>query len=125
MAKIESLALLGADVFTLHTTRSKANTDGTGGRHASPVTHPKYRLPENGASPGNDEYGRPHIFPEWVVKSKNQVFLEALWLRMSLVDVSFNFHLVDLKTHLAPSAPQSKTRILIGSCKLLHHTSAH
>ncbi|KZP27748.1 hypothetical protein FIBSPDRAFT_886304 [Athelia psychrophila] len=85
VAKIEALALVGADMFTLHTTHSKVNRDGTEGCHDSPVTQPKYRLPQEGAPPSKDVYGRQHVLPKWVVKSENLNFLEALRVHMTYV----------------------------------------
>lgn len=89
-------------MFTLHTTHSKVNRDGTEGCHDSPVTQPKYRLPQEGAPPSKDVYGRQHVLPKWVVKSENLNFLEALRVHMTYVKVCFNCLLVDLTSSPAP-----------------------
>lgn len=108
LAKTETLALVGADVYTLHTTRNKVNRGGTEGCHASPVTQPKFRIPARGTPPSNDVYGRPYIVPEWVVKSENLVFLEALQMCMSLVNICFNLFIVNLTSSPGPQCPAIK-----------------
>lgn len=99
VAKTEALALVGAELYTERGSRKHRNFTGHSLATfiAKPVKRRKFRLPM-GTAATNDEFGRPHVVPQWYRHAANEMFLNALYARMTLVKVSFLVLYVELKS---------------------------
>lgn len=86
-AKREAMALVGGTIYREPARRRAQPKNDKANKRWSDYCRMKYLLPDAGAPPSIDRYGRPHIIPQWTGYSDNHEFLEALEVRISKVSV--------------------------------------